>query len=81
MTNLNDSGVGSLRAAVVASGVGDTINFAAGLTGTITLTTGELSIGVNLTITGSGAKSLTVSGNNAGVTVVSSGLTNSFRRD
>lgn len=42
VTNLNDSGAGSLRAAIEASnagpaGVANTIGFAAGLTGTITL--------------------------------------------
>ncbi|CAN5600596.1 hypothetical protein BH10PSE6_BH10PSE6_07130 [soil metagenome] len=42
VTNLNDSGVGSLRAAIEASNAGpaggeNTISFAAGLTGTITL--------------------------------------------
>lgn len=63
VTNLNDSGVGSLRAAIAASAANDTINFAAGLTGTITLTSGELAIGVNLTIAGPGAKTLSVSAN------------------
>lgn len=61
VTNLNDNGAGSLRSTIAASASGDTINF--GVTGTITLTTGELPINVSLTISGPG--SLTVSGNNA----------------
>ena len=63
VTNTNDSGSGSLRAAIAAAAPGDTINFS--VTGTITLTSGVLSIGENLTITGPGPTSLTVSGNNA----------------
>lgn len=41
----------------------DTITFAPNVTGTITLTAGELMIGQALTITGPGADSLTISGN------------------
>src|SRR5689334_15919422 len=62
--NLNDSGPGSLRAAL-ASG-DDTIAFAKGLHGTITLTSGELSIANSVTINGPGANKLSVSGNNTG---------------
>ena len=40
-------------------------NFASGLTGTLTLTTGELVVGHNVTIQGPGPKALTVSGNDA----------------
>src|ERR1035438_2572158 len=60
--NLNDSGTDSLREAIAATGNGGTINFLAGLTGTISLTSGELGIGRNVTITGPGATSLSVSG-------------------
>jgi predicted outer membrane repeat protein len=64
--NTNDSGAGSLRAAIAAAHNGDTINVAPSLDGqTITLTTGELLIKQNLTIAGPGAGQLTVSGNNA----------------
>jgi hypothetical protein len=82
--NNNDSGVGSLRAEVAAAASGDTINFAPGVTGTITLTSGEIDINTSLTITGPGAGTLTVSGNNTsivfnvaigGFTVAISGLT------
>jgi hypothetical protein len=65
VTNLLDSGAGSLRAAVVAANANpgaDTINFAT--TGTIALTSGELDITDSLTINGPGLNSLTVSGNN-----------------
>jgi predicted outer membrane repeat protein len=61
--NLNDSGAGSLRAAIgSANGAGgaDTVNFQAGLTGTITLTTGEIAITDDLTLTGPGASVITI---------------------
>jgi hypothetical protein len=65
--NLKDSGAGSLRAAVIAAdpAPGSTIDFAAGLHGTITLTSGELDITSSMTITGPGAHKLAVSGNHA----------------
>jgi predicted outer membrane repeat protein len=68
LTVLNnlDSGAGSLRAEIAAAHIGDTIVFAPSLDGqTITLTSGELLIKHNLTITGPGARQLAVSGNNA----------------
>ncbi|HET7436390.1 MAG TPA: choice-of-anchor Q domain-containing protein [Thermoanaerobaculia bacterium] len=66
VTNLNDLGSGSLRAAVASANSNsgaDTIVFQTGLTGTITLTTGELDVTDSVTITGPGSASLTVSGN------------------
>jgi hypothetical protein len=63
VTNLLDSGPGSLRAAVTAANTNpgaDVINFA--VTGTIALTSGELDITDSLTINGPGLNSLTVSG-------------------
>src|SRR6267378_1942357 len=59
VTNGNDSGPGSLRQAIIDASPGDTINFAPSLT-TVTLTSGELVIDKNLTITGPGANRLTV---------------------
>jgi hypothetical protein len=64
VTNLLDSGPGSLRAAIAGASNGDTID-ATQLSGTITLTGGSISINSNLTIVGPGANSLTVSGDNA----------------
>ena len=61
VTNLNDSGAGSLRQAIANAAPGDTITFA--VTGTITLTSGELLIGKDLTLSGPGASSLSISGN------------------
>ena len=81
VTNLNDSGADSLRQAIIDAVAGDTIEF--GITGTITLTSGLLSINKDLTITGPGAGSLTIDGNassrifnvGSGATVSISGLT------
>jgi hypothetical protein len=88
VTNTNDSGVGSLREAISQAngtvGVADTIEFEAGLSGAIVLTTGPLpTITDELTISGPGAGVLTVSGNSTvrvfniatGVTISISGLT------
>jgi len=82
VTSLADSGPGSLRNSIASAAPGDTINF--GVTGTITLTSGELLIAKNLTISGPGASNLVVidGGSNSRVfeigiatTVVISGLT------
>jgi len=60
VTNGNDSGLGSLRRAIlIDASPGDTINFASSVT-IINLTSGELVINKNLTITGPGANRLTV---------------------
>ncbi len=65
VVNTNDSGAGSLRQAIADAAPGDTIDFNTGLSGqTITLTTGELLITKNLTITGP-VGGITVSGNHA----------------
>jgi hypothetical protein len=65
VTNLADSGDGSLRDQIAAAVNGDTIVFDTSVRGTITVTSGELDISQNLTIQGPGAGNLTVSGNNA----------------
>jgi hypothetical protein len=67
VTNLLDSGPGSLRAAITAANTtagADVIRFAGGLKGTIPLAS-ELSITGDLTINGPNANQLTVSGGNA----------------
>jgi hypothetical protein len=61
VTNTNNSGGGSLRQAISTANPGDTIKFS--VTGTITLTTGALSIQKNLTITGPGPSALIIDGN------------------
>lgn len=68
VTNLNDSGTGSLRDAVASANStagADVINFQPGLTGTIALTTGELSLYDSVDIQGPGAATITVSGSNS----------------
>ena len=59
VTSGADSGGGTLRQAILDAAAGDTINFAAGLV-TVTLTSGKLSIGKNLTIDGRSPNSVTV---------------------
>jgi hypothetical protein len=68
VTNGNDSGAGSLRQAINAASPGDTINFAPSVT-TVNLTSGELVINKNLTITGPGANRLTVQVNDNVISV------------
>jgi len=66
--NTNDSGTGSLRQAILDTNAdlgGDIIQFASGVTGTITLTSGELDITAAVDLQGPGAGVVTVSGNNA----------------
>ncbi len=83
VTNLADSGAGSLRQTLASAAPGDTVQFASGLTGTLTLTSGELNLNQNVTITGPGTSSLSISGGNnstvfnvsAGVSASISGLT------
>ncbi len=72
--NTNDSGAGSLRQAIAAAAqTNDVIVFAPGVTGTITLTSGELVVDKHVTITGPGATNLTISGNNASRVIKVSG--------
>ena len=89
VSNLADSGTGSLRSDILmsnAAGGANTITFAAGLSGTIILTSGQLEISGSLTITGPGSTLLTVSSSSgihgsrifkidAGVTATLSGMT------
>lgn len=65
VVNSNDSGPGSLRAVVAAAASGDTVIFdMTTVTSPIVLLTGAITITTNLTISGPGAGTLTVSGNN-----------------
>jgi len=77
----NGCGIGNctLREAVTAANLlvgADTINFQAGLTGTITLTGGALFITSDITIDGPGARVLSVSGGGASRVFVVSGSGN-----
>ncbi len=62
--NTNDSGAGSLREALANANPGDTIDLT-GLSGTITLTSGELVIEDAVTISGPGPSVLAIDGNHA----------------
>ena len=81
VTNTNDSGPGSLRQALVDANDGDVVGFT--VTGAIGLTSGELLVTKNITISGPGAESLAVNGNAkstvfhiaSGETVTIAGLT------
>ncbi len=89
VTNIDDSGAGSLRATIAAASSGDTIKFAPSIFNpelndtTIDLTSGELTIDKDLTITAPTNNNLYVSGSDAsrvfditpGVTVKISNLT------
>src|SRR5262245_37818493 len=84
--NLADSGAGSLRAAITAANTNpgaDLIRFAAvARDGTLTLTSGELSITDDLILDGPGVQRLTISGNEASrVFSVSGSTTNVVVRD
>jgi len=91
VTNTNDSGPGSLRNALAIANDGDEITFT--ITGTITLTSGELLVDKNITISGPGADNLAVNGNAksrvfyigpattvtvSGLTVTNGSMTNDF---
>ena len=82
--NADDNGAGSLRKALGTVCVGGTINFSDTLAGqTITLLSGPLNLGKNVTIDASAAPGLILSGNhtdrvfivNAGVTATVKGVT------
>ena len=63
--NSADSGLGSLREAILNACDGSTISFANTVVSPITLTGGQLTIDKNLAIAGPGAGALSISGNNA----------------
>jgi hypothetical protein len=69
VTNLNDSGAGSLRQAILTADADNqtqTIGFAPGLTGTINLASPLPALTANTCIAGPGAPVLTVDGNSKG---------------
>src|SRR6516165_6146523 len=61
--NLDDAGFGSLRQAIIDTPSGGTVDFEPGLSGTITLMTGEPLIDKDLTTAGTGAAVITLRGN------------------
>jgi hypothetical protein len=77
VTSTADAGLGSLRRALNSVCAGGTVTFSNALAGqTITLLTGPLTLGKNVTIDGSAAPGLAVSGNNADrVFIVNAGTT------
>jgi hypothetical protein len=74
VTNTSDSGAGSLRNAIAIANPGDTIVFSLTLPATIPLSS-QLVITKNLTISGPGANSLTISGNNSTRVISATGAT------
>ena len=75
VTSTADSGAGSLRQAIADAAPGDTVDLT-GLSGVITLTSGRLSIGKDLTISGPGAAALAIDGNaSSPILDVGSGVT------
>src|ERR1700689_4262086 len=69
VSNLNDSGNGSLRAAILSADADLSpaiINFAGGLSGTINLASALPDIQVGMTINGPGASLLTINGHGHG---------------
>jgi beta-glucanase (GH16 family) len=77
VTNSADSGLGSLRRALASVCAGGTLTFSEALAGqTITLLSGPLTLGKNVTIDGSAAPGLAISGNNTDrVFIVNAGAT------
>src|SRR5947199_7008401 len=65
VTNTNDNGPGSLRQALAIANDGDTLD-ATGISGAISLISGELLVNKSVTINGAGADVLAVDGNAAG---------------
>ena len=61
VTNTKDSGAGSLRAVIAAAAAGDTVTFT--VTGTIKLTSGQITLTQPVTLQGPGAGSLAIDGN------------------
>ena len=83
VTNLDDSGIGSLRQAILdannATATDDTIVFQSGLSGLL-LTAGGMTITGNLTLEGPG-NSVTINGNNAArIFTVNAGVTATFSK-
>ncbi|MCS0500676.1 choice-of-anchor Q domain-containing protein [Protaetiibacter mangrovi] len=69
VTNLADSGAGSLRQAILdanATPGADVVTFASGLTGEIALTSGTITVTDATTLDGPGASQLTVAGDGTG---------------
>jgi hypothetical protein len=68
VSNCNDHGSGSLRAAVGSAASGDTVDMSALGCGVITLTTGGIQVTVDdLTLQGPGADKLAITGKNGSV--------------
>ena len=78
VTNTNDSGPGSLRAAIASAGSGGTVNFSLAYPATIVLAS-TLTIGANVTINGPGAGNLAIDGDGSvGVFQINAGVIASF---
>ncbi|HEX2979623.1 MAG TPA: choice-of-anchor Q domain-containing protein [Anaerolineaceae bacterium] len=91
VTNINNSGAGSLRQALTSARSGDTITFDPALSGKTIVLASTLIIQKRVTIAGLGAENLAISGNNkyrlflidamANVTITGLTLTNAYTRN
>ena len=61
--NLDDPGADTLREAIQKASSGDIIQFNAGLSGTLTISSGSLNITSDVSIVGTGATNITINGN------------------
>lgn len=76
ISNTNDSGPGSLRQAIADANAGDTLTYIGAKPGVITLTTTDIALTKNVTISGPGASNLTISGGGTlEILKISSGVT------
>jgi hypothetical protein len=80
VTNENDAGVGSLRQAVIDAVPGDTITFLGGVS-SVKLTSGEIAINKNLTISGAGSVTITRQSSSSPFTLVHVQASTSVRLD
>ncbi|HET9793739.1 MAG TPA: choice-of-anchor Q domain-containing protein, partial [Thermoanaerobaculia bacterium] len=73
--NANDSGAGSLRAALTIAADGDTVNFDAGLSGSTITLLSQISVGSSVAIQGLGSSHTLISGSTSRIFEIAAGKT------